>query len=374
MSGLFTPIESMPPWAQAITHFNPVKYFVELMRLVLLKGSGWANVQRHFYYRADGCRGQWICRVELSQNGGLKKPARLCTLAAKMHTPMRALLLLLFALGSAMPLLAQQFHGGIRAGLTFNNKLGPRETDPSGAEAENIRYNTGFHVGPTFSYEFNSYFALRAELLFSQKGYRYDYDGRSYLVLLFESGEAFITQGNRNMTLEVDLNYLQLPILAVGRFGPLEVLGGVNFNYLVGARAEGQLFYNDQNQLLPELEIGQEHRYFSDAHERVGKGEDIPFLLGGATVLVPERMGAYYENPRPDEDLYRRFEASLVGGLGFYLGTGLYLTGRVQYGLNDITNDAQDFRRSELDDQLQVILADDFDRNLTFELSVGFRI
>ncbi|MCZ4319089.1 ABC transporter permease [Aequorivita viscosa] len=40
MSGLFTPIESMPKWAQLITEFNPIKYFVEVVRMVLLKGSG----------------------------------------------------------------------------------------------------------------------------------------------------------------------------------------------------------------------------------------------------------------------------------------------------------------------------------------------
>ncbi len=47
MSGLFTPIESMPPWAQQITKFNPVAYFVEVMRMVLLKGSGLMDIKRH---------------------------------------------------------------------------------------------------------------------------------------------------------------------------------------------------------------------------------------------------------------------------------------------------------------------------------------
>jgi ABC-2 type transport system permease protein len=47
MSGLFTPIESMPPWAQAITKFNPVAYFVEVMRMVMLKGSGIMEIKRH---------------------------------------------------------------------------------------------------------------------------------------------------------------------------------------------------------------------------------------------------------------------------------------------------------------------------------------
>ncbi len=44
MSGLFTPIESMPKWAQIITEFNPIKYFVEVMRMVMLKGSSFTDI------------------------------------------------------------------------------------------------------------------------------------------------------------------------------------------------------------------------------------------------------------------------------------------------------------------------------------------
>ena len=44
MSGLFTPIESMPKWAQIITEFNPIKYFVEIIRMVMLKGSGLTDI------------------------------------------------------------------------------------------------------------------------------------------------------------------------------------------------------------------------------------------------------------------------------------------------------------------------------------------
>lgn len=45
MSGLYTPIESMPAWAQVITKFNPVSYFIEVMRMVMLKGSGLADIK-----------------------------------------------------------------------------------------------------------------------------------------------------------------------------------------------------------------------------------------------------------------------------------------------------------------------------------------
>ncbi|BEG98968.1 ABC transporter permease [Bacteroides sedimenti] len=44
LSGLFTPIHSMPHWAQTITIFNPLKYFVQIMRSVYLKGSGLADL------------------------------------------------------------------------------------------------------------------------------------------------------------------------------------------------------------------------------------------------------------------------------------------------------------------------------------------
>lgn len=48
MSGLFTPIESMPEWAQMITEFNPIKYFVEVMRMVMLKGSNFEDIYPQF--------------------------------------------------------------------------------------------------------------------------------------------------------------------------------------------------------------------------------------------------------------------------------------------------------------------------------------
>lgn len=39
MSGLYTPFNSMPPWAQKIGAFSPLTYFIQVMRAVYLKGS-----------------------------------------------------------------------------------------------------------------------------------------------------------------------------------------------------------------------------------------------------------------------------------------------------------------------------------------------
>ncbi len=47
LSGLFTPIESMPGWAQIIAKINPISYFIDVMRMVVLKGSGFHDVLHH---------------------------------------------------------------------------------------------------------------------------------------------------------------------------------------------------------------------------------------------------------------------------------------------------------------------------------------
>lgn len=49
MGGLYTSIDSMPVWAQYFTKINPVSYFIQVMRMVVLKGSGVADIQSHIY-------------------------------------------------------------------------------------------------------------------------------------------------------------------------------------------------------------------------------------------------------------------------------------------------------------------------------------
>ena len=48
MSGLLTPIDSMPDWAQKITIILPPRYFVDILRSVYLKGTTLAELWRNF--------------------------------------------------------------------------------------------------------------------------------------------------------------------------------------------------------------------------------------------------------------------------------------------------------------------------------------
>lgn len=49
MGGIFTPIESMPDWAQTVTFFNPISHFSRAMRMIMLKGSGLKDVLYTIY-------------------------------------------------------------------------------------------------------------------------------------------------------------------------------------------------------------------------------------------------------------------------------------------------------------------------------------
>ncbi|MEO5977128.1 MAG: ABC transporter permease [Chryseolinea sp.] len=47
MGGLFTSIDSMPEWAKAVTKANPISYLIDVMRMVMLKGSKLTDVLPH---------------------------------------------------------------------------------------------------------------------------------------------------------------------------------------------------------------------------------------------------------------------------------------------------------------------------------------
>ena len=58
MSGLLTPVTSMPEWAQAITRLNPMRYFIEAMRAIYVKGATLAQITwqlKHLIIMATIC-------------------------------------------------------------------------------------------------------------------------------------------------------------------------------------------------------------------------------------------------------------------------------------------------------------------------------
>lgn len=49
MSGLYTPIDNMPEWAKMLSNFSPLKYMIQVLRMIFLKGSSFFDLLPQFY-------------------------------------------------------------------------------------------------------------------------------------------------------------------------------------------------------------------------------------------------------------------------------------------------------------------------------------
>ncbi len=65
MSGLFTPVRAMPGWVQGVAQLNPMMHFISMVRAVLLKGAGLAEVWRQLL--ALGLLGTAMLGLAVSQ-------------------------------------------------------------------------------------------------------------------------------------------------------------------------------------------------------------------------------------------------------------------------------------------------------------------
>ena len=63
MSGLFTPVDSMPPWVQVVSELTPVRHFVAISRAILVKGAGLAEIARPLAILAGYAAVMWLVAI-----------------------------------------------------------------------------------------------------------------------------------------------------------------------------------------------------------------------------------------------------------------------------------------------------------------------
>lgn len=288
-------------------------------------------------------------------------------------------IILFFALPllACLPLSAQEFSAGFRAGLNFATISGPLEMDGDGNELEEYTLKSGFHVGAMANLKFNDAFGLRGELLYSQKGAEYNYLGQSYWIFYTADDSPVYATGNRNTSLTLTNSYIDIPLSAVGRLGRLELSGGLNLGILISSRGAGELSFSGQSAAgspVDPFTIALEYNYFDDTFQRTDI-EDVEIRsIDGKEVLIPKTLGAYYQASEENDRLYNTIDLGLVGGLAYYLNQGLFLSFRINYGLSDLTKTRQDISRFTLDPGRNFIFREDNDRNLTLQASVGFSL
>lgn len=272
-----------------------------------------------------------------------------------------------------------QMNYGFRAGLNFANFTSEAETDDAGNAVESWQSYTGFHLGVTLGYSFSDRFSVRSELGYNKRGSKYSFDGQMYRIFK-TSTVAVPTFGTGLMQLVVTNTYLDIPLLAVGRFGDFEIFGGPYAGILFQTVADGSLRYEGftqpQNQSTGEVRFNLQNNYRRDnIGEAVDASTTESVRLNGVAVAFPKVLGAYYDYPgdQNPEPLYKTLDYGLIGGVSYYVSSALYLSARVQYGLSDITRKESDLQRASLIDGQQVFRDDD-DRNFAIQVSVGFNL
>jgi len=269
-----------------------------------------------------------------------------------------------------------EFSGGFKAGLNFSNIDGPLEN-----ANESFGSNTGFHIGATIMYSFTDVIGLKAELMYSQKGTQYSYDGDSYFTFYRTNASTEIpiyAVGKRRLDISVSNTYIDLPLMVYARVGKFELEAGVNAAILVSSRGSGSLTFSGNSLAgtpIEEFVAGVDYAYYSKVqgiHAIISNSQNN-VVINTHTVALPSVLNAYYEAADNDEKKYNALDVGLNAGIAFFVNKGLYIGLRANYGLSDVTNESQDLALEALGSGNTYQTRDDKDQNISLQASVGFR-
>lgn len=308
----------------------------------------------------------------------------------KKHHMKKALSILLFII-MLLPLSAQDYDIGIRAGLNFSQFMGPSETGVN----ENYTVSSGFHFGVNFQWNFNSVFGVKSEVLYSQIGTGYQYNDQGFYIFDFANTttfERFVVRDQSNLDLEISNAHISFPITGHIKISEkLEVFGGGYFSVLVSPVGIGEWTFGVPGENAEDYTFRQtlDYQYGSDWAGPLGinqRGGVILLTANDQDVNLARSPGAYFLLPanlagtstdsnslEPAIKKFKGIDYGVIGGISYYINRGLYLSARLEYGLSDITNTEADFSLKNVSDDGTLIFNDDFDRNINLGISLGFR-
>ncbi|MBU6167931.1 MAG: outer membrane beta-barrel protein [Bacteroidetes bacterium] len=272
-------------------------------------------------------------------------------------------------------IIAQDWSGGIRAGLNYSRIDGPSELDLSGNSLERNTFSSGFHIGGMISRKLNSAVGLRGEILYTQRGTDYQYQGDSYFRFFTEGGAVASSRGTRFTTLRITNTYLDLPLSVFLRLGRIELSAGGYGSFMLSSRGVGELNYNGKStvgQTIEPIIVPLKYDYFKDQFQQTGVTNAKFITVDNRKVVVPATLGAYYDARDTGVPLFNRVDAGLHAGLGIFMSQGLYLGARIQQGLFDLTRAEQELSLHSLDAAGKIMPRSDKDQNLSIQLSIGF--
>ena len=269
---------------------------------------------------------------------------------------------------------AQEWSFGFRAGLNYNKLMGPSEVDAQGNNLESFEFTNGFHIGGSVQYAFTDLVGVRADLLFSQWGTEYKYNGDSYYFLARNTEEERLLVGQRTVDRNDSKASLEMPVFVYYKLGPLELSGGVVVGLIAASTGGGSLNFDGASvsgNTVDPVEVTLTYNYNKDAASGAGL-RNIPIEVDGTTILYSSRTGAYYDYDEKDKSWYKTLQFGLTAGLAFYLNEGLYIGGRMIYGLSDADRNEYDISYHKLNPDGSYIQRADKNTTLAFQATLGF--
>ncbi|WP_114777403.1 porin family protein [Botryobacter ruber] len=165
---------------------------------------------------------------------------------------MKKLLLLICMVAGVYTANAQSATVGVRVGANISNLSGDLRDE------DLFENKVGLHAGAIFNFPIvEDFFSIQPELLYSVKGFKFNETQESPLPVL---------GGTRTREGKVNYSYIDLPILARVKAGPLYFEAGPQASYLLSVNNKTKTYYNGNLQSstsdekskagLSEFEIG----------------------------------------------------------------------------------------------------------------------
>ncbi len=282
---------------------------------------------------------------------------------------------------------AQDYRFGIRGGLSFSQLLGPQINNADYSEAYSL--NNGIHFGVTLAYHLTDNFGFRTEVAYNQIGTRYVFESDNAPYVFRFALDREVRRGAIIRELDINNAYIHVPIMTF--FKPhkkIELYGGIYTQFLVLPTAGGSIDFTDLNP-TGNIEDGDlknfsffqtvEANYYSDQPRQSTstQGLTVSLLIDNEIerINMARGVGGYFELDA-DEVLatkYNWFDAGLEGGFSYFVNGSLYFSLTAMYGLIDVTNDPADVDFFELNEFNKAVFRDDYDRNFSLQLSMGFK-
>ncbi|HLF65203.1 MAG TPA: outer membrane beta-barrel protein [Saprospiraceae bacterium] len=263
---------------------------------------------------------------------------------------------------------------GFRAGLSYSKLLGDQETDDAGNELDEYRFASGFHIGLSMNYALTDLFGFRGEIIFTQRGTEYLYDGDSYYFLERRTPRERIITGRRIQDYNISMASFEVPLIAYFKIGSFEISGGLNSAFILSSTGGGSLNFEGvapSGDDIDPFKVTLQYNFNKDEAQEAGP-PNLQVRVDGVTLLTPSTIGAYYDFEEKSGNQYEAFDIGLIGGIAFYLNEGLYLSGKVTYGLTDADDNQYDISLYKLGADNSYIYRTDKNQHLTIQASIGF--